>query len=199
MKITASASLIALCLGLAQAASAATVPPGGSLQFDVIRKGKDIGDHAYAFSGTKQALVVRVTTNIAVKVPLIGITAYSFDHSSVESWSGDKLKRVRSATNDDGTPHQLDTAGKGLLPASLWDEDIVRQTRLLNTIDGHVMSVRVSDLGMESVATKRGKVSAHHYRLSGDLKRDLWFDAEGNLAHVAFTADDGSQVSYLRK
>lgn len=189
----------ALVLALAAPLNAANIPSNGQLNFDVVRKGKDIGDHGYRFSGSGGAYTVRVDTNIAVKVPVIRTTVYSFKHSSVETWSGGKLSQVSSTTNDDGTPHKLNTPGKGMLPASLWNDDIVRSRKLLNTVDGKVMSVRVSDLGIENVSVRGGKVAAHHYRLSGGLNRDLWYDGEGNLAHVAFTADDGSTVTYLRK
>lgn len=188
-----------LTLALTTAVTAASIPSGGHLDFDVVRKGKDIGDHSYRFQGSESALTVNVTTDISVKVPIIRTTAYSFQHQSVESWSGGKLTSVRSATNDDGTPHKLSTGGKGVLPASLWNDDIVRAGQLLNTIDGHIMTIRVSDMGTEQVATRRGPVSAHHYRLSGGLNRDLWYDAQGNLAHVSFTAEDGSTVTYVRK
>ncbi len=188
-----------LALALATSVNAASIPAGGHLDFDVVRKGKDIGDHSYSFNGSGDALTVSVTTDISVKVPIIRTTAYSFKHKSVESWSGGQLTSVRSATNDDGTPHQLSTGGQGMLPASLWNDDTVRSGTLLNTVDGSVMRVRVSDMGTEQVSTRRGTVSAHHYRLSGDLNRDLWYDAQGNLAHVSFTADDGSTVTYVRK
>lgn len=194
-----SAILVACSLCLAQAGFAGSVPTKGALQFDVMRKGTDIGDHSYRFEGSGGAVSVRVSTDIAVKVPVIRTTAYRFQHSSVEQWSGDSLRRVKSKTDDDGTPHSLDTSGSGVLPASLWNADIVRQSRLLNTVNGRIMAIHVADLGTEAVATQKGKVAAHHYRLSGDLARDLWYDAEGNLAHVSFTADDGSTVTYLRK
>jgi len=190
---------VGLALALAAPANALSLPQGGSLKFDVIRKGTDIGDHSYSFSGSKGAFSVTVATDIAVKIPLIRTTVYSFKHNSVEKWKAGKLQNVSSKTDDDGTPHQLNAAAKGILPASLWDEDIVRSGRLINTVDGKIMSVRVADLGMDSVDTKRGKISAHHYRMSGGLARDLWFDAGGNLAHVVFKADDGSTITYLRK
>lgn len=188
-----------LTLALATSVNAASIPAGGQLEFDVVRKGKDIGDHSYRFSGAGDALTVNVETEIAVKVPIIRTTAYSFQHKSVESWANGTLRSVRSATNDDGTPHQLSTDGKGTLPASLWNDDILRANSLLNTIDGSIMNIRVSDLGAEQVVTRSGAIPAHHYRLSGDLSRDLWYDAQGNLAHVSFTAEDGSKVTYVRK
>lgn len=190
---------VGLALALTAPANALSLPSGGTLAFDVVRKGKDIGDHSYKFSGSKSSFSVKVTTDIAVKVPLIRTTVYSFNHKSTEQWKAGKFQKISSTTNDDGTPNQLSTIAKGALPASLWNDDIVRSAKLMNTIDGNIMSVRVADLGVESVATKRGQVNAHHYRLSGGLARDLWFDTDGNLARVAFKADDGSTVTYVRK
>jgi hypothetical protein len=192
---------LALALGLAVAGSvhAASIPASGHLDFDVIRKGKDIGDHSYRFSGSQKALTVKVKTDVAVKVPLVQITAYSFTHDSTEKWANGKLVKVSSKTNDDGTPHQLNTDGKGNLPASLWDVDAMHDGTLLNTIDGSLMPVHVADLDEETVPVKGGKIKAHHYRMSKGLNRDLWFDADGNLARVVFKADDGSTITYVRK
>ena len=69
----------------------------------------------------------------------------------------------------------------------------------MNTIDGTIMSVRVADLGSENVPVNGGNLNAHHYRISGGLERDLWYDENGNLARVAFKAEDGSTVTYIRK
>jgi len=190
---------VGLALALAAPAHALSLPKDGTLSFDVIRKGIDIGDHSYRFSGSKNAFSVQVATDIAVKIPLIRTNVYSFNHNSTEQWRAGNLQSLSSKTNDDGTPHQLSTPAKGALPASLWNDDIVRSNKLMNTIDGKIMSVRVVDLGQERVQTKRGKVNAHHYRLSGGLARDLWYDGDGNLARVAFKADDGSTVTYIRK
>jgi hypothetical protein len=190
---------LGLAVALAAPVHAMSIPSSGSLNFDVVRKGKDIGDHSYRFSGQSGKFTVQVATDIAVKVPLIRTTAYSFKHKSVENWAGGQLQQISSSTNDDGEPHQLKTASKGALPASLWNDDIVRSGKLMNTIDGKIMRVRAADLGTETVKTKRSAVSAHHYRLSGDLARDLWYDNDGNLAQVMFKADDGSTVMYIRK
>jgi len=195
--------LLGLAIGFAAAlalpANALSLPSNGKLNFDVIRKGKDIGDHSYRFSGSEGSFTVKVITDVVVKVPLIRTTAYSFKHSSIETWKGGKLQQLKSATQDDGVPHQLATTGKGILPASLWNEDIAKTGKLLNTVDGKIMTIRVADLGMENVPVKGGQVTAHHYRLSGGLDRDLWYDGKGNLARVAFKADDGSTVTYIRK
>jgi len=191
--------IMAMGLALASSVNAASIPSSGRLDFDVMRKGKDIGDQSYKFTGTTKALTVRVITDIVVKIPLVQITAYSFTHDSTEKWASGKLIKVSSKTDDDGTPHQLSTSGNGALPASLWNIDAMRSGKLLNTIDGTLMPVHVADLGSETVTVKGGKIAAHHYRMSKGLSRDLWFDTDGNLARVEFKADDGSTITYVRK
>lgn len=194
---------VALALGLLLSATAtlqaATPPASGRLEFDVVRNGKDIGDHNYSFLGSADDLTVKVRTDIAVKVPLIGVTAYSFTHASTETWKNGKPGRLSSATDDDGTPGKLSLGSPKALPASLWNSDIAGQTHLLNTIDGHIMAVDVADLGAETVPVKGGKVKAEHYRISGELARDVWYDEAGLLARLVMTADDGSTVTYVRK
>jgi len=112
--------LLGLAIGFAAAlalpANALSLPSNGKLNFDVIRKGKDIGDHSYRFSGSEGSFTVKVITDVVVKVPLIRTTAYSFKHSSIETWKGGKLQQLKSATQDDGVPHQLATTGKAYFP-----------------------------------------------------------------------------------
>ncbi|MDZ4139844.1 MAG: DUF6134 family protein, partial [Erythrobacter sp.] len=171
----------------------------GRLDFDVIRNGKDIGDHSYSFTGNPADLTVKVHTDVAVKLPLVRINVYSFTHVSTETWKNGKPAGLSSTTDDDGTPNKLALGTVAALPASLWSNDIAGQTRLLNTIDGHVMAVKVADLGAEQVQVAGGKVKAEHYRISGELARDVWYDDAGLLARLVMTADDGSIVTYVRK
>jgi len=193
------ALIVGFSVALAAPINALSIPSSGKLSFDVVRKGKDIGDHSYSFAGTGNSFTVKVVTDIMVKIPLIRTTVYNFQHESVETWKSGKLQQVSSKTNDNGKPHQLKSAGNGALPASLWNDDVVSSQELINTIDGKMMKVRIADLGNENVETRRGVVATHHYRTSGDLVRDLWYDSKGDLARVAFKADDGSTVMYVRK
>ena len=119
--------------------TAASLPQSGSLKFDVIRKGKDIGDHSYKFTGSENSYSVRVSTNVVVKIPLINLTAYSFQHDSIETWKNGKLQKIKSATNDDGTSHKVNLGASSILPASLWNDDIVKSKALLNTVNGKKM------------------------------------------------------------
>ena len=190
---------LGLALGLTPAAFAAAPPPAGRLAFDVTRKGADIGDHVLSFTGGGADFDVKVATDIAVRVPLIRTKVYSYEQQSSEQWRGGQLVHVVSQTDDDGKAEAIDVPVANLLPGSLWSADTVQATRLINTIDGKTMRVQVADLGTEKIEAGGRGVVARHYRIAGDLDRDVWYDADGYLARLTLVADDGSTVIYVRK
>ncbi|MEF9601447.1 DUF6134 family protein [Paracoccus lutimaris] len=197
-KLGITAALTGLLLASAAiSAPMGSIPDSGYLTFDVIRKGKDIGDYSLRFSPKGDGVTVSVRTNIAVKVPVIGVSAYRFEQTSTESWNGSKLQALSSRTNDNGKAHDIHVGPSPLIPASLWNAEIVKQRKVLNTIDSSTDTVSVRNLGGDSIATGHGKVSATHYAISGGLNRELWFDSKGQLVHVRFAADDGSTVDYV--
>ncbi|WP_378949630.1 DUF6134 family protein [Paracoccus sp. R86501] len=161
-----------------------------------MRKGKDIGDYIVTFRGQGNDVTVDLKTDIMVKVPIIGVSAYSFRQTSTESWRNGHLAGLTSRKDDNGTPHDIKVGATSLVPASLWNADLLGSAQLLNTIDGSTDAIRVSNLGNESIATGSGAVQATHYAVRGGLERDLWY-ANGSLVHVRFFAEDGSQVDYV--
>lgn len=177
---------LGLALGLTSAAFAATPPPAGRLAFDVTHKGADIGDHVVTFAGQGADFDVKVATEIAVRVPLIRTKVYSYEQQSSEKWRGGHLVHLISKTDDDGTTEAVDAAVDQLLPGSLW-------TRLVNTIDGKTMRIQVADLGTEKIEAGDHGIEAHHYRIAGDLDREVWYDAHGYLARLTLVADDGGE------
>lgn len=78
-------SLVA-ALALATPAHAQSLPSGGEMSFDVIRKGQDIGDHVCQFRGARSDFTVKGATDVSVKVTLIRATVYSFQHDSTNVW-----------------------------------------------------------------------------------------------------------------
>lgn len=190
---------LGLSLGLAPAGFAAAPPAAGRLAFDVTRKGVDIGDHVLSFTGKGADFEVKVATDIAVRVPVIRTKVYSYKQQSSEEWRGGQLVHLVSKTDDDGKAEAVDAAVDQILPGSLWSADTVRATRLINTIDGKTMRVQVTDLGAEEIEAGGKGVVARHYRIAGDLDRDVWYDADGFLARLTLVADDGSTVIYVRK
>ena len=190
------AALAAMIGTGAIAAPKASVPESGKLQFDVIRKGRDIGDYTLKFRGKGDDLTVSVLTDVMVRVPVIGVSAYNFNQTGTETWKNGKLAALETTTDDNGTAHSIRVGATALVPASLWSADIVKSTQILNTIDGSTDRISVRNLGTETVETGHGAVEAQHFAISGDLQRELWF-ADAKLVHVRFQADDGSQIDYV--
>jgi hypothetical protein len=184
---------------LATAAGAASIPSSGHLSFDVIRGGKDISDHTYSFSQNGSQLTVDIATDVTVKLPILGTKLYSFQHRSRENWQGGRLAQIQYNTNDNGKPNSVNISNANLVPASLWNDQMLTQRSVLNTVDGKEMSISAVDLGAQNVHAAGRSLRARHYRVSGDLQRDLWYDPTGLLVKVGFTADDGSAIQYLLK
>lgn len=212
---TMYAALAAATLSLTAIAPAfAAPPPGGNLNFTVLRNGSQVGQHQMQFRNEADGLKIDIRTNVAVKVAFI--TAYRFEHEGHEIWQNGQLMRLWSKTNDDGTHHVLDVTSGGSdlsvtadgkaaekaavsIPASLWNEGILQQRSILNTLDGSRMTISVADLGTETVPVQGQAMPARHYAITGDLQRELWYDAQNVLVKVRFKAKDGSDIEYLRQ
>jgi len=83
-----------------------------------------------------------------------------------------------------------------VLPTSQWRRAMVERDRLFNTQLGKISSFRAERLGATNVATECGTLPATHYRLSGDLKLEIWFDDRDRWVKARFAAFDGSTVEY---
>jgi hypothetical protein len=57
--------------------------------------------------------------------------------------------------------------------------------------------VQITDLGMETIQSQGKSIEAHHYRMSGELERELWYDPSNTLVQVRFKAKDDSTILYV--
>lgn len=212
MRFASLVAAAALCLG-AGSALAADTAPRGPLSFTVLRDGEAVGTHVLRFQpNPDDSLNVSVDTNVVVKMAMIPV--YRFEHHGREVWKDGHLVALSSETNDDGTRHALKVAGDGgglavngdgsasrmpveTLPASLWNNGTVARSSLMNTLDGHAMAVRIADLGADQINASGRTIPAHHYAMTGDLSRELWYDGSGTLVQVRFKAKDGSDIQYV--
>lgn len=205
------AAFAVACAALPATLSFAAVGSPSELVYQVLRDGDPVGHHTFRFARNGATTDVDVSTRIAVKMAFI--TVYRFEHDGHETWHKNRLVSLTSKTNDDGTHHQLKAAAQGdalritadgrhtsapatILPASLWDADVVQQSELLNTLDGKRMHVSVRDLGQETVKASGHRTHAHHFRISGNLDRDVWFGPDNTLVRMQFAAKDGSTIVY---
>jgi hypothetical protein len=204
---------------VAQAANAgdarlwlASVPREGIIDFAVDRNGTPIGHHRLTF--TRQGADVVVDIDIKLDVSLAFIKVYDYHHRNREVWRDGKLVGLETQTDDDGSPFKVRAARQGdsiaiegakykgpapgdLLPTSYWNPKTISASELINTQDGSLAKVKVTDLGPETISAAGSKVEARRYRISGDIDVDLWYDRNGMWVKTSFKApSDGSVISY---
>ncbi len=208
--------LLVLGLLLPAAAKAAVAvpdgfPPAGTITYDVWREGSQIGTHSVEFTRDGDKLTVR--TRIRIEVKLLFITVYRFEHDAEEDWVGGKLMRFAAKTDDNGTDRDVLLERQGdklrghynseqatlpgdLIPGSLWNPATVDQTQLIEPTKGRAKAVKIVDRGTESIALSSGKVEAHHFSITGDLRREVWYGADGEVVQAAYAAKDGSLLTF---
>ncbi len=206
-------ALLAPFLPLISDAQAAGIPDSGVLSFTVMRKGAEIGTHTIRFKQRGGELAVDIATDINVKI-FLGISVYHFKHQGQERWRDGALVALASTTDDDGAEHQLQVLFDGgalkvesgerqqlsaadIMPASLWNVELVKRGLLLNTLDGREMRIYVAEQGLESIEVMGDTVEARHYVVSGGLERELWYDAKGVLVQYKLRGNDDSEVLYV--
>lgn len=173
------------------AALVAAPMPDAQLEFDMLRKGKDIGDHRIAYTLTDEHLIVDV--NIKIKVKFAFITAFKYVHQNREVWSrdGSRLLSIETKTNDNGRKFEVvgkavddgfevksgddvQLVDKTITPTSYWHPRTIEMTSLLNTQKGEMAQVEL--------VQKDGR-----YSITGDIRDvNLTYDERGCLTGLDF-------------
>ena len=183
------------------------------LVFDVLRDGEAVGEQSIEFEREDEGLKVSVETALAVKRAFF--TVFRYEHKRVERWRDGRLVSLAGMTNDDGEEMELSIVLKdkaytrtfngedeqlngSLGIASLWSKEVLSGGKLLSAESDAVYRVRADLLGRETIRVGSGDILADHYRLSGQLSRDLWYDDQGRLAQVRYE-HDGYVFEFLRR
>jgi hypothetical protein len=206
-----SAIVIATLGSLANAAAVAASAPAETMRFAIMRNGEQIGTHAIEISHTGAETNVRIATDLAVKV--LFVTAYRLQHSAVERWVNGQLVAFNSSTDNNGVRHKVSASrspsgleveadGKttrvdqNVLPASLWNAELMRRKAAMDPQDGQVDPISVTDDGTEELNLGVRTLKAHHYEIKGRYSQDVWYDERGRLVQVKLFGRDGSVISY---
>lgn len=202
-----TALLAILCLA-APAARAETEPR----VFDIIRHGQTIGQLSQSLFPRPGGLT-EVQIRISVKVTVFTFTAYRFEQTETEIWEGDRLKSLMADSDDNGDRYKvaselvqgkLRTTVNGqttdypeMPPASLWRPIPKTATLVLDPTDGKPTALATTDAGWETITVRGKPLRARHVIWSGEMNRDLWYDASGALVQSHLKGDDGSDVVYV--
>ncbi len=211
---TAMAWLVGLLALVAVSAppAEATMPDGFILDFRVMRENEEIGRHWVRFRHVDDRLMVETQVRLAVKFAFL--TVFHYEQDGQETWSDGRLVALESETNDNGVLHtvsaeangssiEIDANGaswnapKNIIPSTLWHRDMLRSSPLLGVEQGNALVVEFEELGLETVMVRGAETSATHYRVKGDLERDVWYDEDGILVHLELKGFDGSDITYF--
>lgn len=201
-----AAALVALMAG----SSARAAEPPKHLVFNIMRSGSQIGQHTIDIATDGKTTTVDMTTNIDVKVMFV--SAYRLTYAAREIWTDGAFSSFRSQTDDNGKKHTVNVtstpdkvtvvadgkrsdAPKGTLPATFWNTQFTTRQNLIHTENGEVLAIKVADVGMEQIQTPAGLKPARHYRLSGGLERDMWFDQAGTPTRFQLRGSDKSIIT----
>ncbi len=188
--------------------------------FDIIRKDDKIGANVVDIDRQPDSTTVKNKTDISVK--LMYVEVYRYKHACSETWKSGQLTAFKSETDDNGTKHVIEVEPsatpdkvtlvvdgkkseepKSLAPASLWSKDLVTRTELFDPADGKRLSVKVKDLGEETLTIQGVARQTHHYQISakppGDFDRDLWFEGDLLVRMKMLGSDHSLIVSDLAK
>ncbi len=204
------AGLALALLALPLYPAAADVPAATKTHqtYDIIRQGSKIGTNIVDVERRGDTTEVKISTKVLVKIMFV--EAYRYEHEATESWKAGQLAAFTSQTNDNGTDHKVTiTAGANKLdivadgkhsdaplslrPASLWDRSFNAQTELFDPANGKRLAVQTKDLGDEKLTVTGVAHDTHHYKISGDLDRDVWFDGD-TLVRMKLVGSDHSTI-----
>lgn len=188
--------------------------------FDIVRKDDKIGANVVDIDRQGDATTVKNKTDISVK--LMYVQVYHREHVASETWKNGQLTAFKSQTDDNGTKHVVEIAPsaspdkvtlivdgvkteepKSIAPASLWSRDLVNRTELFDPADGQRITVKVSDLGDETLTIQGVPHQTRHFRLAAkapaDFDRDLWFEGDALVRMKMLGSDHSTIVSDLVK
>jgi Family of unknown function (DUF6134) len=163
--------------------------------FDVLLKGKRIGQHAVTF--TPEGKGFRAATTLELKVKLMFVTLLNLQHESRELWQDGRLIELASVTDDDGDIFEVvaTATGDGIRVESesdsivappysrtsntIWDPDCMLQSELIDARNGGVVGLVAERLGEEKVEVAGQEVRAVRYRgITPDADGQLWYAAD---------------------
>ena len=182
-----------------------------TLNFAVTRNGDRIGTTTVRLQRDGRQLLADIATQIQVKIA--SITVYRFEQRETERWLDGKLVGLNAITNDNGTINRVSVARNGdklsinadgkvteidaaIVPASLWNAQLVKKTIALNSKDGSIMPISVIDHGKEQLVLQGRPTTAHHYSIKTNLPHDVWYDEDHRLLKVELRGSDGSKILY---
>jgi hypothetical protein len=145
---------------------------------------------------------ITMTGDASIKVTKLGITAYHYSYRGTEVWSSGRLMSFESKTDDDGTKYTViaNAEKNGLRLKVNSNERMVRpdvwitsywqlpdprrrdkSLPLLDADEGKTLTGALRSVGTEQITVAGQKCNCAHYRITGPVMVDAWYDGQDRL------------------
>jgi hypothetical protein len=210
MIVTRVLPLLATAFLVVQAPASAA--ENGEFTFTVLKDGSPIGEHRFAFQSDGERVEIAAATDLEVKFAMIPL--YSFAHERHEVWENGEPVLITSRTDDDGETFDIEVRPNGdgyvrtvngridefessVKVLGFWDEGITKFRSFFSVVEDKVIKAAFEYIGKETVEIDGTALPAEHYRMVGDIERDVWFDQAGRGVKIGFDRK-GSLIEYVR-
>jgi hypothetical protein len=197
-------SIVFVSFFLVQSSFAAAAPVVETRDFTVFVDGKAGGDaHMTINKQDDGSLIMTCDTDINVRIS-IGILWHDYVYSlrAREVWKDGRVQRFDSTCNDDGKRFAVTavaeadklrlrvngeekTASADVWISSYWampDRARINQSvAIIDADTGATLSAKVLFLGVETRRVAGQEQKVNHFRLTGKVPIDLWYDTTGRL------------------
>lgn len=161
--------------------------------------------------------VVQIRSESSIRINYL-VYRYNYTSSGTEIWKDGRITAVDNTSDYNGKQYvlkgaatagglQIATNGEAtVVSADVWDTSYLflpdRLTRveaasvvLLDSDRGHRLVGKVEFVGTETLSVAGGQPECTHYRISGDVQVDVWFDASRRLVRQE-SRESGHKVRF---
>jgi len=186
-------------------------------EFAVLVDGKPAGNARMAIQQQDDGTtVVSSDTNVVVKIL---IKKYVYTCQAREVWKDGRLQQASSQCNDDGKQYQVSavaqadgmhvrvngrerTTKSDVWLSSYWTLPNAKlRNQVIPVLDidnGRDMQVRLQHLGAAQIAVAGQMQNVQHYRLTGTVRIDLYYDANERLVRQEWVEEGHPTVLELK-
>ena len=181
-------------------------------RFRVYLDETEIGYHDFVLEAADNQLVLQSEASFEYR--LLFVKLYGYEHENTETWSGGCLTAIESKTDANGKPYEVSGSLDGdrfvlngaegqveLPPCSMsfayWNPAFLQQQRLINTQNGEVLEIEVSEPERVEIEVRGVLQPALRYRLgAGEMKIELWYSENHEWLALETEARGGRRLRY---
>ena len=180
--------------------------------FDVYLNDKKVGKHE--FKVLEVGAIKQVQSEADFDYKILFFSAYQYQHSAAERWTGNCLTEFDASTNANGKRLQVSgqQSGAGFLiekngssdelpecvmSFAYWNQDFLGESQLLNTQTGEYMDIIVEEVGNEMLEVRGQAVAATRFKLTAnEVDLTLWYSPNNEWLALESVAKGGHIIRY---